>query len=105
MVMMVWHANAQEGTPDNEIPDVINNPELNLSEDKTLLFEPERTVISEKSTQNKEQIVPAHTKNNKQKLGDSTPKQTSRNPEEDALSFNFLYYIIQKFKISDIVEQ
>ncbi len=25
-------------------------------------------------------------------------------PEEDALSFNFLYFIIQKFKVSDIVD-
>ncbi len=25
-------------------------------------------------------------------------------PEEEALSFNFLYFIIQKFKVSDIVD-
>ena len=29
---------------------------------------------------------------------------TKAKPEEDALSFNFLYFIIQKFKVSDIVD-
>jgi hypothetical protein len=33
------------------------------------------------------------------------PKQSeARNHEEDALKFNFLYIIIQKFKFSDIID-
>ena len=30
--------------------------------------------------------------------------EKAQKPEEDPLSFNFLYYIIEKFKFSDIVE-
>ena len=33
------------------------------------------------------------------KPAEKTPKE-----EEDPLSFNFLYYIIEKFKLSDIIE-
>lgn len=32
-------------------------------------------------------------------------KNEAKQTEEDVLSFNFLYYIIQKFKMSDIVEK
>ncbi|MCU0419373.1 MAG: hypothetical protein MUC38_06915 [Cyclobacteriaceae bacterium] len=35
------------------------------------------------------------------KLGD---KATARKNDDDALSFNFLYYLIQKFKVSDLIE-
>src|SRR5260221_12544374 len=32
-------------------------------------------------------------------------KSGSNKEEDDALSFNFLYYIIQKFKISDLIDE
>jgi hypothetical protein len=38
----------------------------------------------------------------KSKLPDPKP---SAEEEEDALSFNFLYYIIQKFKFSDLIDE
>jgi hypothetical protein len=99
------NANAQEGTPNNEIPDLSSHPELNLNEDKTLIFEPERTASPEKVL-NKEQILANPSRSTKVKATESASKSSGgKNPEEDALSFNFLYYIIQKFKISDIVEQ
>lgn len=104
--LAIVDASAQEGTPNNEIPDLVSHPELNLNDDKALLFEPERNSSSEKGVQNKEQIVVTPSKSAKVKSGDSTQKTSaSKTPEEEALSFNFLYYIIQKFKISDIVEQ
>lgn len=31
--------------------------------------------------------------------------KTAKNQEEDVLSFHFLYYIIQKFKMSDLVDK
>jgi len=99
-------ATAQEGTPNNEIPDVISHPELNLNDDKTLLYEPDRT-STEKAPTNKDQnIIIIPSKTTKGKAADNSVKAGSaKTPEDDALSFNFLYYIIQKFKISDIVEQ
>ena len=32
-------------------------------------------------------------------------KENGKQEDEDVLSFNFLYYIIQKFKMSDIVDK
>jgi hypothetical protein len=106
LMLAIVDARAQEGTPNNEIPDLTSHPELNLNEDKTLLFEPDRNSSSEKSVQNKEQITITPSRSTKSKTTDLTQKAAAaKNPEDDALSFNFLYYIIQKFKISDIVEQ
>ena len=90
---------AQEGSPINETPELgppaFSDP--STREEKPLLSEPEG-----KSTLQKEQsaITPVP----KTKGKNSEPTKTSKT-EEDALSFNFLYYIIQKFKISDIVDQ
>ena len=92
---------AQEGVPANEIPDSNFLPEA--SDDKPVVLEVEKiTTSTEKSNQQKEQATTA-TKTGKAKAGD--PKNMGTKNEDDALSFNFLYYIIQKFKISDIVEQ
>lgn len=91
---------AQEGIPNNEIPELSPNfIDPNFREEKPLLYEPEG-----KSNNSKEQLIsPAPTK---AKIKSPEPtKTTATKTEEDALSFNFLYYIIQKFKISDIVDQ
>jgi hypothetical protein len=102
-------AYSQDGMPNNEIPDINVHPELNLNaEDKPLIYEPERnspngTATQEKAIINKEQSsLPA--KPGKVKSTEPPQKGNGKN-EEDANSFNFLYYIIQKFKISDIVDQ
>lgn len=105
MTVVFFSASAQEGIPNNEFPDPNFYPEL--SEEKPLLFEPERsTSNTEKSIQSKDQLNSV-SKGGKSKTGDTTSKNSGAKTktEEDALSFNFLYYIIQKFKISDIVEQ
>lgn len=43
-------------------------------------------------------------KNSIKKSGLEAPKQVTKKPEDDAVPFNFLYYIIQRFKTSDIIE-
>ncbi len=102
MTLAFFSARAQEGIPNNEIPDPSFSAEL--QGEKPLLFEPER------STSNSEKInalpkgeIISTSKSGKSKSESS--KNSATKPEDDALSFNFLYYIIQKFKISDIVEQ
>lgn len=94
-----------EGLPSYELQDA-NNQELNYNdEDKTLIFEPD--VKSSKQTPS-ETHQPTSIVSQKGKTLDSN-KQPSNNANtkegEDALSFNFLYYIIQKYKGSDIVDQ
>jgi hypothetical protein len=34
----------------------------------------------------------------------SETQKAAKKPDEDAVSFNFLYYVIQRFKLSDIVK-
>jgi hypothetical protein len=100
LVMVIFDANAQEGTPNNEIPDIIFNQEL--QEEKPFLYEP--STSTEKNAQSKELLI-STSKTAKSKSGEGSKNPALKPEEEDALSFNFLYYIIQKFKISDIVEQ
>ena len=104
LALVSFTANAQEGSspndgiPSNEIPDMSFRPEL--QEERPLLYEP--TPNGEKATNSKEHLIAAP-KSGKSKSAEG--KNPATKPEDDALSFNFLYYIIQKFKISDIVEQ
>jgi len=99
----LFSANAQEGIPNNEIPDPSFHPELN--DERPLLFEPERsTSNAERTTPLPKGEIISIQKSGKLKSAE-TVKNSVAKPEDDALSFNFLYYIIQKFKISDIVEQ
>jgi hypothetical protein len=79
------------------IEELKSHQELNLNEDKTLISEPELKSSPAHSTKE----VPASVKTSKQKSDKTNPEKE----EEDALSFNFLFYIIQKFKISDIVDE
>jgi hypothetical protein len=104
IVCCFMQARAQERIPNNEIPDINPYPE-NLIDDKlNNNYDAERVGTSqEKQTQNKEQLITAP-KLNKPKQTETVKPAQGKNGD-DALSFNFLYYIIQKFKISDIVEQ
>jgi flagellar motor protein MotB len=98
----VSSASAQDGAPVNEYPELSPFQDPTLKEDKPLIYEPEG-----KSTQ-KEQTVntTTTTSSSKPKAKTAEPSKTAASKnEEDALSFNFLYYIIQKFKVSDIVDQ
>ena len=92
-----------KGLSPNELTDP-NHSELNLNDDKTLLFEHE----SKPKGPSKDSVMIR----NKPVLLTTSPaksKPSERKPvdkeEDDALSFNFLYYIIQKFKISDLIDE
>jgi hypothetical protein len=99
--LILWRpAFAQDGQPPNEIQDLNQHPELNLNDDKTLLVEPDakanKTQVGAKELNT---AVPPKIKPESQ-----AKPSASEKAEEDPLSFNFLYFIIQKFKFSDIVD-
>jgi hypothetical protein len=91
----------REGLSPGEFQDP-NHLEYSLNEDKPLLTEHD----SKSKTPTRDSIT-LHNKS--VSAGTSTkPKSTEHNKskeEDDALSFNFLYYIIQKFKISDLIDE
>jgi hypothetical protein len=90
---------AQDGLPPQYFQEP-SNQELNLNDDKALIYEQgeSRPAQSVQSPQ-RDSIIAAPSKPKASKKASVDKK------EDDALSFNFLYYIIQKYKISDIVDQ
>ncbi|NOS92718.1 MAG: hypothetical protein HOP30_12405 [Cyclobacteriaceae bacterium] len=100
--MLVYSAQAQENPPagdpaEVDIKELNSHPELNLNEDKTLLLESTEHQKPHGVVVTREQAVAKPSKAKAEKPAD-------KEEEEDALSFNFLYYIISKFKYSDIVD-
>ena len=96
-------ANAQhEGLSPNESQDP-NHLEYNLTDDKPLLMEHD----SKPKGPTRDSIAlhnrPASTGTPSTKP--KSPEHSKSKEEDDALSFNFLYYIIQKFKISDLIDE
>jgi hypothetical protein len=91
---------AQEETPLIEGPDPAHR-DLNFNEDKTLIYDHvSLPAISRDSTQ---AIIPkVLSKAVKPELHKEAQKNHN---QEDALGFNFLYYMIQKFKLSDMIDQ
>ena len=105
---LTWFvANAQdEGQPQpvQEVQDLNQqHPELNLNDDKTLLMD-----ADVKAPKNQNQLSTHDTGNagtaSKNRSDGSTKPSPNDKTEEDPLSFNFIYFIIQKFKTSDIVD-
>src|SRR5215831_821857 len=95
-----FKANAQdEGQPQpmQEVQDFNQqHPELNLSEDKTLLMD-----ADVKASKNQSAVHDGvNGVNNGKNKSDNSSKPSSNEKTEDPLSFNFIYFIIQKFKIS-----
>lgn len=87
---------AQEGTQhaNDEAQELNNHPELNLNEDKTLLIEDSKQ--SKSQVQSHEPVsTSAHAKK----------PAVNEKKKEDPFSFNFLYFMIEKFKFSDIVDE
>jgi hypothetical protein len=92
---------AQEGQPGKGQPDI----------DATIVkSEPDPGPGESESKTNK---LPVPTSNVKEVARDSVQLKLAKpfnkpadkvEKEEDPLSFNFLYYIIEKFKLSDIIE-
>lgn len=90
---------AQDGLPPQYFQEP-SNQELNLNEDKPLLYEQNES-RQNRSVQNfqRDSVTTTTSRPKPAKKANADKK------EGDALSFNFLYYIIQKYKISDIVDQ
>ncbi|HNP07241.1 MAG TPA: hypothetical protein PKN99_06425 [Cyclobacteriaceae bacterium] len=76
--------------------------ELNLNEDKSLIYDVNENRSYRSTTTN---VVSRDSVSVKATKAKASKKSPDGKKEEDALSFNFLYYIIQKYKISDIVDQ
>ena len=94
-----------EGLSPSELQDP-NHLEYNLNDDKPLLTEhdskskgPTRDSIASHN-----RPVSTVSTSSKAKSPDHN-KAVNSKEEDDALSFNFLYYIIQKFKISDLIDE
>jgi hypothetical protein len=86
----------QEGVPAEATLPSNQSSEISTSnDDKPSLLEHELKIVKKDSSQMKSYPALKH------KADQNRP---SSGKEEDALSFNFLYYIIQKFKISDLID-
>ena len=100
VMLFAVSAQAQEETPLVEGPDPAHR-DLNFNEDKTLIYDHiSQPAMNRDSTQ---ALVPkVITKAAKPELHKEAQKTHNG---EDALGFNFLYYMIQKFKLSDMIDQ
>lgn len=90
----------EEGQSTSGIQELNSHPELNLNDDKTLLQDVDAKAAKAQPG-NKEANAPILNNTNKPK---AEAQKAADKSDEDPLSFNFLYFIIQKFKISDIVD-
>jgi hypothetical protein len=93
--------NAQEGRLDSEAASV-REPAKTDGDGGSVTFE------AESKTSPKPTVAPVKesTRDSIQVKTSIKPVKTPEKPqkEEDPLSFNFLYYIIEKFKLSDMIE-
>lgn len=102
LLLLGFSALAQEELQVIETPDP-SHRELNLDEDKTLIYDhPGHTSVARDSIQMIQRVAPSnHAKPSRPESGRSGKK----GEDEDALKFNFLYYMLQKFKMSDLIDQ
>ena len=85
----------EEGIPGYELQEAVH-PGIN-TEEKTLLLDPESKAFRP--------VRDSLAVRTQRKASESAKPAGKPKNEEDPLSFNFLYYIIQKFKASDIIDQ
>jgi hypothetical protein len=102
VLLLTLTAYAQDELPLLESQDPAHR-EFNLDEDKILIYDnPSHLSVVKDSTQQAPRVVPGHpVKTSKPDTHKNVHKEKE---EEDALSFNFLYYMIQKFKMSDLID-
>ena len=97
-----------EGQTSNELQDV-NHQELNLNDDDRALIYEHETKAGKNTPNEAHQnsvVNPAKTKISESHKATAVPNNNSNTKDgDDALSFNFLFYIIQKYKFSDIIDQ
>ncbi len=86
---------AQETDPSTSEAVVIpGSADNSLNEDMPLLYELENKLIRRDSSSIKQSTI----------IKSKSDQRPSVSSNDDALSFNFLYYIIKKFKISDLID-
>jgi hypothetical protein len=103
--MVCTTSRAQDEASSSNESQEANHAELNPNEDRTIVFDHESKVKNgpRDSVQLHAKPVSATVAPAKSKPSDHT-RPSNGKEEDDALSFNFLYYIIQKFKISDLID-
>lgn len=100
VLLLSLTAMAQEETPIIEGPDPLHR-EINFNEDKTLLYD---QPVQHQQPGVRDSMTVAPKPVNRTARPEMPREGQKPRTEEDALRFNFLYYIIQKYKISDIIE-
>ncbi|NOT75077.1 MAG: hypothetical protein HOP08_09130 [Cyclobacteriaceae bacterium] len=101
--LLVLSAQGQDELPLIEIQDPAHR-EFNLDEDKALIYD--HSSHSNTVRDSTAQVMPKITPSLPIKIAKPEGKNNVKEKEEtDALSFNFLYYFIQKFKMSDLIDQ
>lgn len=105
VILLTLSAKAQDEMPILETQDP-NRRELNLNEDKSLLYERSNhsTLLRDSLSTLTPRIVPVNSSTTKTAAKPEGSRNTAKD-NDDALSFNFLYYMLQKFKFSDLVDQ
>jgi hypothetical protein len=101
--LLTLSVKAQEEMPVLEPADPTRR-ESNLDEDKTLIYEhPSHSSATKDTTQVFIRVTPSQPA--KALKTDNHKNGRREKEEEDALSFNVLYYMFQKFKMSDWIDQ
>jgi hypothetical protein len=101
LLLLAWSmdARAQDEVPG---PDLINSVNTldPVYDEKPLLYESEgrtmKPMVSDSSNVRPAAVTPARKT--------TTPAEPKKKEETDPLNFNFLFYIIQTFKSSDLME-
>lgn len=97
-VLISFAVQAQEETPMIEGPDPLHR-DVNFNEDKILIYD---QPAQYPGVRDSVVIAPKATGRNVRQEN-SKEAQKPKN-EEDALKFNILFYMIQKYKLSDMIE-
>ena len=95
--LLAISAQAQDELPSVDPLDPIHR-EYNMEDDKALIYDHSTHLPARDSLQTM-RVAPI-TQTAKASKPDAHKKD-----EDDALSFNFIYYIIQKFKMSDLIDE
>lgn len=104
LILFAFALQAQEEQPINE-PSETTHRDINLDEGKTLNGDHMNThAVSPRDSIMAAQraVQPNSSRAGRPEAGRGARKEKE---SEDALSFNFLYYMIQKFKLQDLIDE
>ncbi len=94
-----------KGLSPNELLDP-NHSELSVSDDKALPVDHEsKPKVAGRDSSMMNSKLPTLTNPVSKSKSAEHKTAASKDEDDDALSFNFLYYIIEKFKISDLIDE